>query len=247
MAGAVRAVLCGARRRSRPLLRDDGRPSDPGRPRPARRVAASGADPLDRRRSGGVAFHGAAVRVCGPLRRARRGGHRIEHSAPAWIDARHRHLRPSVATSARHLQFLGRSREGRAAGARRGAAADPRLAVGAGPYGGARRRPGGRLDVAGTGGARHHDRPGGRGRWRWPRWLRHPHHDRRPRYGDPHGVSALSALPHPRAARHIDDGRLRPRAAVHRGCLRKGDVRLAGGADGDRPGVSWSPKRRRPC
>jgi FSR family fosmidomycin resistance protein-like MFS transporter len=57
---------------------------------------------------------------------------------------------------------------GGVAGARRGAAADPRLATGAGPDGGARNRAGGRPGVTGTGDSHHRNATGeaaaGRGR-----------------------------------------------------------------------------------
>ena len=197
MAGAVRPFLCGARRRPRPVFRDDGRPPDPGRPSPSQAVAASGADPVDRRRVDGLADHGAAVRLCRSLRRPRRCRHRIEHPAPTRLDTRHRQLRHGGATSTRHLQLFRRSRESRVAGARRGAAADPCLATGAGPDGGAGNRSGGRAGVTGTGGSRHQERRGSGGGWPWPPRLRHPDHDRRARYGEPHGLSAVPALPHP--------------------------------------------------
>ena len=132
--------------------------------------------------------HGLAVRLCRPLRRARRVRRGIEHPAPAWFAAGRRRFRERVAGAARDLQLLRRPRKGDPPGSRRRAPARPRLASGDRNDGGARpdRERGAFLPHADEAldrvrrDADGRKRPKGAG-------LRSPRGHRRLRYGDAHG------------------------------------------------------------
>ncbi len=216
LAGAVRPLLRRSGRRPRPLLWSHGRPASARHPAGADSFAACRAGPVHPRRRDGLCRDGVAAGLRRPLRRSRVGGSRVQHSASSRLAPRHGDIRPGSPPPARHLQFLRRSRQGDSPCHRGPVVADPRLAFRGRPDGALRFR--GRLRPRDTGPAddlaltpvKHR-----RARTR-PLRVRSAHDNRRLRYGDPHGLFAVSAFPDRSPRGNITRRRPGPRAALHR-------------------------------
>ena len=230
-----RPVLRGNRDRSGPLLRPDGCPADAGQQAVAHPLATCRLGRVHVSSRCRLRLHGGAAGLRRPLRRPRGGRRGIQCPASPRFAAGGRNLCRSGAATAWNYNFSGDL--GKAAIPAVVALLLPILAW---------RPVVGLLALLGLGvtlalldaePARNVGRPvGGAGLpWRKGSFrLRLADDDRRLRYGDTHGLSALSPVSHPRPRGSFGLRWSRPIVALHRRRTREGDLRLAWRAAGRR-------------